>query len=449
MAQMRTQILKYWDRVRSSFWFLPSLMAAAAVGLSFITVALDQSVTKKWLRRLDWVYNGGTEGASAVLQTIAGSMITIAGVVFSLTLVALSLASSQFGSRMLRNFMRDTANQMVLGTFIATFLYCLLVLRTIRREEGNVFVPHLSVTLGVVFALASLWVLIYFIHHVSVSIQADEVIARVGAELDDTMARLFPEQLGKDASEPADLACRQDDANMRMVSSGGDGYLQIVDVETLMSFARETNTVLRLLRRPGHYIVQGMPLIHAFPAEHVHEDMLRLLQGAFVLGNQRTAAQDVEFAILQLVEIAIRALSPGINDPFTAIACVDRLGSVFCRLAQRSFPSPCRYDDANQLRIIATPHTFSDLADAAFNPLRNYARSSVEVTIRLLESIAIIGSVTTRLADRPTLERHAEMIARGAAEAFPEEADRRAVDARYHAVQQALADSFDRQRGML
>ena len=157
---MRAQFLKYWERLRSSFWFLPTLMAAAAVGLSFLTVALDQSVTQKWLRSVDWVYNGGTEGASAVLQTIAGSMITIAGVVFSLTLVALSLASSQFGPRLLRNFMRDTTNQLVLGTFIATFLYCLLVLRTIRREEGSLFVPHLSVTLGKVFALASLWVLI-------------------------------------------------------------------------------------------------------------------------------------------------------------------------------------------------------------------------------------------------------------------------------------------------
>jgi uncharacterized membrane protein len=171
---MKAIILKYWEQIRSSFWFLPSLMATAAVGLSFITVALDQRVTQKWLRRLGWVYNGGAEGASAVLQTIAGSMITIAGVVFSLTLVALSLASSQFGPRILRNFMRDTINQLVLGTFIATFLYCLLVLRTIRRDEGALFVPHLSVTLGVAFALASLWVLIYFIHHVSVSIQADE-----------------------------------------------------------------------------------------------------------------------------------------------------------------------------------------------------------------------------------------------------------------------------------
>lgn len=444
---MQAQLLKYWDRVRSSFWFLPSLMAAAAVILSFVTVAIDQSITPKWLRELGWVYNGGSEGASAVLQTIAGSMINVAGVVFSLTLVALSLASSQFGPRLLRNFMRDTTNQLVLGTFIATFLYCLLVLRTIRREEEGTFVPHLSVTLGVVFALASLWVLIYFIHHVSVSIQANQVIARVGTEIDDIMSRLFPDQLGQDASEIAKVTDYENEAASCSIYAPSDGYLQIVDVDTLMSVAEEIDAVLKLLWRPGQYIVRGMPLLHAFPAARVSEDLQERLQGAFVLGNQRTAAQDVEFALCQLVEIAARALSPGINDPFTAVACVDRLGSAFCHLAKRRFPGPYRYDDAQRLRIIAPPPTFSSLADAAFNPLRTYARSSVEVTIRLLQSIAIVATVATRPGDRTALERHADMILRGAA-TLPEEADRQAVYACHHAVKLALASVSGCQSGM-
>ena len=435
---MKAKIFKYWERIRSSFWFLPSLMATAAVGLSFVTVALDQSVTQKWGHSLVWVYSGGAEGASAVLQTIAGSMITIAGVVFSLTLVALSLASSQFGPRILRNYMRDTTNQLVLGTFIATFLYCLMVLRTIRRDEADVFVPHLSVTLGVAFALTSLWVLIYFIHHVSVSIQADEVVSRIGLELDHTIDSLFPEQLGGNAYEPSNMPAYHDDAQPRSVDADQDGYLQIVDPETLMSFASETDTVLTLARRPGDYIVQGMPLLHVSPSNRVPEDMQQRLQGAFVLGNQRTAAQDVEFVILQLVEIATRALSPGINDPFTAIASINRLSSAFCRLAQRRFPEPCRYDEAQRLRIIATPQTFSGLADAAFNPLRNCARSSVEVTVRLLESLAVIASVASRPGDRAALERHADMILRGAAKAIPEEADRQAIAKHHHAVRQAL-----------
>src|SRR5690349_8302143 len=168
-------------------------MACGAIALSFITVALDKTVTERWLQAHTWAYTGGAEGASLVLSTVAASMITIAGGVFSMTLVALSLASSQLGPRLLRNFMRDTATQVVLGTFISTFVYCLLVLRTIRRADEVAFVPHLSVTVGLLMAVSSLGVLIYFIHHVAVSIQADEVIARVAADLFEGIERLFPD----------------------------------------------------------------------------------------------------------------------------------------------------------------------------------------------------------------------------------------------------------------
>jgi len=196
---MKAQFLKYWEQLHSSFWFVPAILALGSTALALSAVALDEHATDV-LRNWKWLYSGGAEGASAVLQTIAGSMITIAGVVFSMTLVALTLASAQFGPRLLRNFMRDTVNQLVLGTFVATFIYCLLVMRMIRHEDEVAFVPHFSVTLGVVLALVSMAVLIYFIHHVSVSIQADEVVARVAKDLDEGMDRLFPEDLGK--SEP-------------------------------------------------------------------------------------------------------------------------------------------------------------------------------------------------------------------------------------------------------
>ncbi|MBZ0110885.1 MAG: DUF2254 domain-containing protein, partial [Thermoanaerobaculia bacterium] len=194
---MKAQLQKYTERIRSSFWFLPSLMAVGAVLLAFGTVALDDAIANDWLLRQGWVYTGGAEGASAVLGTIAGSMITIAGVVFSMTLVALSLASSQFGPRLLRNFMRDTTNQVVLGTFIATFLYCLFVLGTIRRAEEIAFVPHLSVSIGILTAVCSLAVFIYFIHHVSVSIQSHQIVSRVWQDLIRGIDRAFPELDGE------------------------------------------------------------------------------------------------------------------------------------------------------------------------------------------------------------------------------------------------------------
>ncbi|CAN5557702.1 DUF2254 domain-containing protein [soil metagenome] len=443
---MRAQFLKYWERVRSSFWFVPSLMAAGAAVLAFSTVGLDRSVTDKWLTEQSWAYAGGAEGASAVLAAIAGSMITIAGVVFSLTLVALSLASSQFGPRLLRNFMRDTANQVVLGVFVSTFLYCLLVLRTIRRAEESLFVPHLSVTLGVLFALCSIGFLIYFIHHVSVSIQADEIIAHVGDELSHGIERLFPQEIGQPASKSTAAASESTmpeafDREARPVTANEDGYLQIIDSEALLSLAKKEDAIFRLSRRPGHYVVRGASLLMVWPGERVTDELISRIRSTFVLGNQRTPEQDVEFPVHQLVEIAVRALSPGINDPFTAMTCIDRLSSALSQLAKRKMPEASRTDEEGRLRVVAPAISFAGVTDAAFNQIRQYSRSSAAVTIRLLEAIETIAGATTRSADRATLHRHAEMIERGAREGLSESEDVTAVQERFQSVLRALSEA--------
>ncbi|MEO8005138.1 MAG: DUF2254 domain-containing protein [Betaproteobacteria bacterium] len=440
---MKTQVLKYLDRVRGSFWFLPSMMAGGAVVLAMATVALDEAVTDRWQDTLSWAYSGGAAGASAVLQTIAGSMITIAGVVFSLTLVALSLASSQFGPRLLRNFMRDTANQVVLGTFVATFLYCLLVLRTIRYDGNGAFVPHLSVTFGVAFALASLWVLIYFIHHVSVSIQADEIVSRVSEELIASIDRLWKEQENREGDRAPDrmVVTLPDtfEREARSVASPVDGYLQMIDMDALVAAAAQADAIVRLQRRPGQYVVAGGSLLLAWPAARIDDDVAARFVAAFVLGNQRTPTQDLEFSVHQLVEIAARALSPGVNDPFTAITCVDRLGSALCRLARREVPSPFRFDASRNIRVVAIPGTFTDIADAALNQIRQHARTDAAVTIRLLETIAVVAAHAHRPQDRDALARHAEMILRGASDGLPEPEDRRQAQQRFDDIGRALA----------
>ena len=444
MNVIRLHLIKYAERLRSSFWFLPSLMASVAVAAAFGMVTLDRAVTADWLRSWDLAYTGGAQGASAVLQTIGGSMITIAGVVFSLTLVALSLASSQFGSRLLRNFMRDTMTQLVLGTFVATFLYCLLVLRTIRRAEETLFVPHLSVTLGVLLAIASIWVLIYFIHHVAVSIQADEIVARVGAELVNGIDRLFPQQTSRGnaqtAAGPVDAGIPEDfEQEAGSVEAAEDGYLQIIDMNALVLLARREDVIFRIERRPGHYVVRRTPLVRAWPAHRVTDSLAGQVNSAFVLGNQRTSAEDVEFAVQELVEIAVRALSPGINDPFTAIVCVDRLGSALCHLARRDMPSPYRLDEQNRLRVIVSSSTFAGVVDEAFNQIRQYARTSVAVTVRLLEVVAVVATATTQEDRRLVLRHHAEMIVRGAREGLPESQDRLAVEERFTALATLLS----------
>ncbi|RPH92847.1 MAG: DUF2254 domain-containing protein, partial [Lysobacterales bacterium] len=366
-----------------------------------------------------------------------------AGTVFSLTLVALSLASTQLGPGLLRNFMRDTSNRVVLGTFVATFLYCLLVLRTIRRADELAFVPHLSVSIAILLGIASLGVLIYFIHHVSLSIQTPEVVARVGRDLIRGIDRLFPGRLGQ--PEPQDAALSSAPGlpeafarEAHAVGAGEDGYLQRVDADALIALAEREDLLMRLERRPGQYLVKGHALLTVWPGERVGDELADKLRAAFALGHQRTAVQDVEFPIIQLVEIAVRALSPGVNDPFTAIACVDRLGSGLCRLAQRDMPSARRFDPQGRLRLVAPGPSFVSLLDTAFNQIRQNARANPAVLIRLLESITQVASVVHRAADRAALARHAAMLARAARQGLPEPHDQLGVAERFEEAMRVL-----------
>ncbi|HEY9737247.1 MAG TPA: DUF2254 domain-containing protein, partial [Trichocoleus sp.] len=201
MNHLRLSKLK--ETLLTSYWFVPTVMAASAIALAFGLVALDRT-TPQDLEGLSWIYQGGADGARAVLSAIAGSMVTVAATAFSITIVALQLASSNYGPRLLRNFMQDRGNQVVLGTFIATFIYCLLVLRTIRGEDYQLFVPQVSVTVGVMLAILSIGVLIYFIHHASTIIQVSHIIAEVSHDLKQVTDRLFPENLGQSLQNQRD-----------------------------------------------------------------------------------------------------------------------------------------------------------------------------------------------------------------------------------------------------
>jgi uncharacterized membrane protein len=328
----------------------------------------------------------------------------------------------------------------VLGTFTATFLYCVLVLRTVRGTDHDQFVPGISVTVGIVLAVANLGVLIYFIHHVAISIQATHVIQSVSQELHETIDRLWPEELGQELPlSPESESPRFRDEESVAVAAEASGYVDAIKDEALIKLAQEHDLVIRLAYRPGHFAVEGTPLGWAWPHQRVTEDIAKHLNHAFVLSPQRTPFQDVEFAIDQLVEIAVRALSPGVNDPFTAQNCIDRLGEGLCRLARRSIPSALRYDADNHLRVITYPANFPAVADAAFNQIRQNGSSTVAVSICLLETIAVVANLARRSEDRAALARHAELVIRAARREVVEEADLANVEERFAAVQQALA----------
>ena len=450
---MNIRLITTIEKIRNGYWFVPALMVVVAVALSFITVAIDHSLVDRWSGgSFGWLGSGDPDGARSFLSTVAGSMITIAGVTFSITMVALAQASAQFGPRVLTNFMRDRGNQIVLGTFIATFTYCLFVLRSVKSIVDGVFVPHVSILVGVALAIASVGVLVYFFHHITMLLRAEYIIEDVGAQLGIAVQHLYPEQLDYSrymhqlqAEEDRPTELDMDDAYMITVSRRG--YVQVIDIEGLVKLAEQQDGIMRLNYRPGDYVVEGSEIAALWSDDDPGDDVREQIAGAFVLGKQRLRMQDVEFPVHQLVEIAVRALSPGINDPFTAMACINQLSSGLAQLVERSIPAGFHYDDAGRLRLLTDALTFTDVLEAAFHQIRQHARGDVAVTLALLDAIATIATHTRTREQRVTLSRQAEMILRGSQDAVPEEWDRDDIKAHYEAAVHELSEQPDDEEG--
>jgi uncharacterized membrane protein len=439
---VRTRWGNLWDHLRSTYWFLPTGMTVGAVALAVLTTKLDhrlhrQSGGQAWT---GWLWEGGAEGAREVLSIIASSAINLAGVTFSITIVALTLASSQFGPRMLRNFMRDTGNQVVLGTFVATFTYCLLALRTLRAADQQL-VPHVSVTVGLALALLSLGVLIFFIHHVASSIQAERLVANVAADLHEAIEKMFPERSGaaQDREDGRRVEAELPKATPFPVRATGRGYVQAIDGAQLLQTAEEEDLVIRAERRPGDFVADGELLASVWPAERCGPELSGRIRDSFLLGRQRTQFQDIEYTLHQLVEIAVRALSPAYNDPFTAMACLDWLGSALAQLAGRDFPAAWQVDAQGRLRLVMQASPFHDLVDATFNQIRQNGRKSVSVTLRILTVIGRVATHAVRPADRRALRCHAGLVLRDAREELTNENDLHEIELRYQETMAVLA----------
>lgn len=433
---MQGRLLHFWERIRSSYWFVPSLLSVLGVVAAVGLVAVDRQQGAVWLNEASWLYQGSAEGARALLAAVAGSMITVAGVTFSITIVVLSLASSQFGPRILRNFMRDTGNEVVLGTFVATFLYCLLVLRSVRGGESP-FVPHLAVSFGVLTALASIGVLIYFIHHVAGLIQVDNVVAAASHDLERTLDHPFPEidprQSGGDEEMPT--------GGVLITRGTRTGYVQNVDAGGLLDLAHARGWVIRILARPGQFLVKGHPVAELWGVggQGREEDVGHAVREHFYVGAGRTPNHDMIAAIQQLVEIGVRALSPGINDPFTAVTCVHRVSAALCGFVRHAPPARRYHDRDGRLRLVAEPITFAELSSAGFDSLRHYGRSSAQVMLALVEAVREVAVSTDDPAVHGILAGHLERFQEAVGDGDLIEHDRDRVRRSCAAVSAALA----------
>ncbi len=403
---MHTRLLAWWDRIRSSYWFIPTGMAVGASILAWLVLFLEPSETPDFLRRVPWFYANQPAGARSLLSTIAGSMITVAGVTFTVTIAAVSFTAGQFGPRILTNFMRDRGNQITLGTFIATFLYGLLLLRTVREPgepvedpgaEGlavvaEAFVPHVGIVVALMLAVLSVAVLIYFLHHVPESIHISNVVADIGKELNRRTGEIFPGRLGRapgeDAGEDTESFLDSLEGDRVEVRADGEGYVQRLDDDRLLRVAEEEDLRVHLRYRPGDFVARGRVLMVAGPAERVDERMERRLRSTFVLGRTRTPSQDVLFLAEELVEIAVRALSTGVNDPFTTVLCLDWLGAAITSMATDETPTSLRADSQGAPRVLAEPERFEDLVDLTFRDTRQYVAGDRNACLHALKVLA-------------------------------------------------------------
>lgn len=408
--------LRLWNKLRASFWFAPAWIVlgsmVAAVGL--VEVDAWQSLElARWSPRL---FGAGADGSRAMLSAIATSMVTVAGVVFSITIVALSLTSTQYSPRVLRNFMRDGPTQVVLGVFVGIFAYCLIVLRTIRGGDEGAFIPSLSVLGGMGYAFVGIAVLIYFIHHVASSIQASSILARIADDTAAAIDHLFPQELASAAPEP--IGAESLPGTWQEVRARRSGYTVTVDGEALLALARETGRVLRVAQPVGAFIAEGSVVAAASGAHPLEEREARRLLGCVVLASQRTVEQDAAFGLQQLVDVALRALSPGINDPTTACMCVDRLGALLARLGRRCIPEPLRFEDG-QLRVIAPASDFEGLVAGALDPIVRHSRGDLQVLGSVLDAISTVAGAVASPDRALVLRRRLGHLGREAARVRP------------------------------
>ncbi|CAN5731544.1 DUF2254 domain-containing protein [soil metagenome] len=441
---MKTRLSDAWSLIVGSFWFLPGVMALSSVMLAIGTLWVDSAFDIDWGAGRGLIYAGGVSGGREVLSTIAGSMMTVTGVVFSITIVTLSLTSNQYGPRLLRNFMSNRSNQIVLGTFISTFTYCLVVLRTLRDDDETVIVPEISISIGVLLALVSVGVLIFFIHHISSSIQASSILSGVGHELDAAIESLYPERIGKGERPSSDSWTTQPSATYghppHPLTIGKAGYIRAIDPQGMMAVASDHDLVIRLECGPGAFVFRDSRIGTVWSGSKLDDELVQRIRGNVILGNQRTAHQDVEYLMSQLVQPALLALSTGVNNSLVAITAIDWMGAALATLAGRQIPSDYRYDDGGNLRIISASLTFTLLFESAFNPLRESARSNTLVTLRLLDTIVSLTEHVTTEPQRQTLLRQTELLKQDSLESIPNEYDRSRILDRYRDIVRSLTD---------
>mgnify|MGYP001198560251 FL=1 len=411
---MKAHLRKIVLELSDAFWTLPAVIVLFLCGLAVLAVDIQAAdALPSWIPD-EWIYGGGDTGARTLLGAIASSTISVAGTLFSITIAALTLASSQMGPRLLRNFMRDRGNQVTLGVFLGTFGYALIALRSVRGGEDSAFVPSLGVTIGLVLAGACVALLIYFIHHVASRINVHTVIDLVHDDVLKGMERLTLDQDPPARPDAVDWGQGQE------VSMPNDGHLQQIETDALVDWAEENDCVIRFLKRPGEFVFPHVPIARVSRPVEGAGDAIR---NCIALSRQGGSPTDLTFPVGQLVEVAVRALSPGVNDPRTAISVLNRLGATLASLSRRSLDDGAR-DRNGVVRVRFPPLDYSDLTDVMFEMIRESAGGSPSVLIHMVTVLTEVAGVETVPERLDALRRHARIADAEGQARFINEVDR-------------------------
>lgn len=385
-SAVHSRLKLLWASARDSLWLVPSLVTVACSSLAMFLLHAERV---GWIRFEDarhFLLGGGAEGARALLSSVAGGLMTVTGVAFSVTIVALQLSSTQFAPRVLPNFLADRANQIVLGILIGTFTYSILVLRVVDSafEAESEFIPRVSIGVGMLLALVSIAALIFFINHAARSIQISVILERASERALGQLDGLFPEKFGKpDEASPEE---RTPPAHHVCIHATRSGYLQVVDGEALFSLGESAEAVIRMEHPIGAWILEGQPLARAWPAANLDEKMQKRLRKAFVLGSERTFEQDFELTLIEISDVAVKALSPSINDPTTAQQCIDRLSELLLALSKRHDPHYVRTKEG-RLHVIIRDLPFERAVQTSFGQIIHFGASNPAIRKRLIERL--------------------------------------------------------------
>jgi uncharacterized membrane protein len=421
---MFTRIFALWHDLRSSLWALPLAMALVAAGGAILAVHIPVAAGEDpvW-----FLYSGDAKDAPQFLSNLVTAMITMTTLVVSITIVVLTLAAQQLGPRLIRNFMADRRTQATLGLFIATVVYLLLVLRSTYGATDQV--PNLAVTVGTALVLVCLVALLIFVHHLARSIIADTTIDRVGDALDADIKRLLPESNVEQSAMPRKLPSEHGAALL----IGRSGYVQTIDHQGLIDIATSAKAVIELPFKPGDHMVQGEIFAWIAPGRAATDKLRDQVDACVALSGERSSVQDLETSIRQLVEVAIRALSPSVADPFTAIAVVDRLTESLAAVMRRGPPQRVWVDEKGKIRLIVHQSSFGRLVDAAFRPIRQHSDSEPAVLIRLVESLGKLMAQADA-EQREVLAREIEIVRQTGRRGIPQEEDLDVLEERANAA---------------